>query len=394
MGRVKLKDLLCFFIYFFMIPIALIRKLLIRNVWLIGERGNDAQDNGYWLYKYICENKPNQKVYYIITKDSKDYEKVSKLGNVIIHKSLKHWLYYMSCSKFMSAHKGDAKPNACVFYVMEVMFKIKFCKTIMLRHGIVISNIDFLYKKQTNVNLFLSGIRSEYNYVKEVYGYKEKELGCVGFCRYDNLLNKQVDEKQILIMPTWRSWLGILSNKEEKKLQNTDTFIQSEYYLKWTSFLENEKLHSILIENDLTLKFYLHPILQKYTKYFNSKCENIKIVSSESHNIQELLIESSLLITDYSSVFFDFGYMLKPVLFYQFDYEKFRSNHYKEGWFDYANNPIGKQYMHEIDLVEAIDNSVQNKLKLNSNSVSEITQYFEYIDTNNCERNYNRIKEI
>ena len=43
---------------------------------------------------------------------------------------------------------------------------------------------------------------------------------------------------------------------------------------------------------------------------------------------QKILIKSSLLITDYSSVFFDFSYMKKPIIYTQFDYELHRKVHY------------------------------------------------------------------
>lgn len=42
------------------------------------------------------------------------------------------------------------------------------------------------------------------------------------------------------------------------------------------------------------------------------------------YDVQQLLKESLLLITDYSSVFFDMMYMNKPVIFYQFDENQYR----------------------------------------------------------------------
>ena len=39
-----------------------------------------------------------------------------------------------------------------------------------------------------------------------------------------------------------------------------------------------------------------------------------------------------MLITDYSSVYFDIAYMRKPIIFYQFDEEEFRRKHYQRGY--------------------------------------------------------------
>ena len=37
-----------------------------RNLWLISERGNDAGDNGYWLYRYLKENHTEINCAYVI----------------------------------------------------------------------------------------------------------------------------------------------------------------------------------------------------------------------------------------------------------------------------------------------------------------------------------------
>ena len=38
------------------------------DIWLIGERGSEAKDTGYHLYKYIRENHPEKRIFYIIEK--------------------------------------------------------------------------------------------------------------------------------------------------------------------------------------------------------------------------------------------------------------------------------------------------------------------------------------
>lgn len=46
-----------------------------------------------------------------------------------------------------------------------------------------------------------------------------------------------------------------------------------------------------------------------------------------------MLKESRLIIADYSSVAFDFAYMNKPLLYFQFDEEEYRTKHYKNDIF-------------------------------------------------------------
>ena len=93
------SDILSVFNYMLMLIPSLIYMLVLKvrkqNVWLIFEDKNTARDNGYYLFKYIRNNHPNDLAYYVISKKAKDYNKVSKLGNVINYGSLKHYLYYM-----------------------------------------------------------------------------------------------------------------------------------------------------------------------------------------------------------------------------------------------------------------------------------------------------------
>ena len=46
---------------------------------------------------------------------------------------------------------------------------------------------------------------------------------------------------------------------------------------------------------------------------------------SKYNDINDLYISSDILITDYSSVFFDFANLRKPILFFTYDIEKYQS---------------------------------------------------------------------
>ena len=63
-------------------------------------------------------------------------------------------------------------------------------------------------------------------------------------------------------------------------------------------------------------------------------------VDNSEIDIQNLLKDSALMITDYSSVFMDFAYMEKPEIYFQFDEDQFRSTHYAKGYFDYKKDEI------------------------------------------------------
>ena len=63
-----------------------------KDLWLIAERGIDARDNAYYLFKYITANHPEINIAYAITKDSADRERVEKsFGRIINHNSFEYY---------------------------------------------------------------------------------------------------------------------------------------------------------------------------------------------------------------------------------------------------------------------------------------------------------------
>ncbi len=388
---IKITDILSIFIFILMIIPSLIFKLILkiqkRRVWVICEDGNTARDNGYNLFKYIRENHSSDETYYVINKQSNDYKKVEKLGNIIQYKSLKHWLYYMACDRNISSQKSG-NPNAPIFYVLHVYMHL-YNNRIFLQHGVIKDDIECLHYKNTKFKLFICGAKKEFEYIKQKYGYPKNYLAYTGLPRFDNLYNYKINKKQILIMPTWRNWLG----RETNALGNKIDFMDTLYYKKWNSLINNKNLIEFIEKNDIKIIFYPHIHMQKYLINFKSTSKNIEIAGLE-RDIQELLKESSLLITDYSSVYMDFAYMSKPVIYYQFDYNEYREKQLQEGYFKYSKNAFGKILSDEDDVVSRIIGYVNMDYKVENIYLNRINEFFELKDQDNCKRVYESIEKI
>ena len=136
--------------------------------------------------------------------------------------------------------------------------------------------------------------------------------------------------------------------------------------------------------------FYPHYEIQRYIDSFSSN-ENIVIAKSKEYNVPELLQNCSLLITDYSSVFFDVSYQNKPIIYYQFDYKDFRNNHYKEGYFSYEKNGFGKVLDNKDSVVSEIIRIIESKYKIDKEYAHRLSDFFYLKDKSNCERIYNEI---
>ena len=77
-----------------------------------------------------------------------------------------------------------------------------------LQHGVTVNRGPWLYYKNTRMWRFITAAQPEHEYVVENFGYSAKQVKLCGFSRFDALHNAERDENLILVMPTWRNWLG------------------------------------------------------------------------------------------------------------------------------------------------------------------------------------------
>lgn len=352
-----------------------------REIYLIGERKNEAKDNGYHLFKYVRENHPEDRFYYVIEKNSKDLDKIEKFDNIIYYNSLKHFIYYIMAKKLICAHVGSCTPDSALCWILEGKKIIKKYK-IFIQHGITKELIPSLMYSNTRFNEFICGAKPEYEFVKKELGYKDECVKYLGFCRFDNLHDFKV-KNQILIMPTWRKWIPSLTWSGQDREKCKKEFLESEYYKHYSRLINDKEFINYLEENNMKAIFYVHYEMQGYRELFSTSSGRIIIADDSNYDVQELLKESKLLITDYSSVAFDFAYMKKPIIYYQFDKEKYEKNHYAKGYFDYQGDGFGPIIMNIDKVVQVINNKQEFNNRINT--------FFELYDNKNCYRIYRRL---
>lgn len=389
--RVKGKDILAGFTFLAAIPQAMLLRRKRPDLWLICEDCNEARDNGYWLYKYIRTAHPEQDCVYAINKASPDYERVRDLGEVIQYGGYQHWVYYLAAQKNISSQKGG-KPNAAICYVLEVYGLLKN-KRAFLQHGVIVNDLPWLYYSATKMNLFVCGAKREYEYIRDTFGYPQGAVQYLGLTRFDGLHDFKVKKKQILVMPTWREWIATPTSKS-KTLDDMSCFTSTEYFQRWNEFLNSEQIAGLLEKYDMEILFYPHRNMQQYLSNFSTASDRITIADWKKYDVQELLKSSAFLITDYSSISMDFAYMRKPMLYYQFDEEKFRRGQYPEGYFSYKDDGFGPFCATLEDVCHDLERFMANGLAGEQLYSQREEAFFPLYDTDNCKRNYLAIKNM
>lgn len=355
-----------------------------KNLWLIAERTTDARDNGYHFFKYLRENHKNINCAYVIDSASPDYERVSTLGKTIEPKSFKHYLALVCSRVKISTHIMGYTPDAYRFAILDRKLGIVKGKKVFLQHGIISNDIQELRYGKTKLDLFICSTVREYELLS-TYGYPDGVLRRLGLCRYDALACGHKAKKQILVMPTWRYYLRPLDEEE---------FKETEYYKNFNGLISDERLHKILEENDYELALYLHYELQKFSGLFSGNSGRIKIKNMQNADVQELLMESEMLITDYSSVFFDFAYMKKPVAYWTFDYELFYNEQYGKGYMNLKEDGLGPNLKDKDEVIDCIEHEIKNDMAIDGVYMERIENTFKGLPQKHCEQTYMAICEL
>lgn len=366
-------------------------RLLYRNreVWLISERGTDARDNGYHFFRYMRKQHPEIDCYYVIDKHSPDRKRIEALGEAVEYRSFRHYLLLFGARYLVSTHIMGFTPNRGFYNYIQTRIERKVLrgKTVFLQHGITKDNLSYLYQENTKLDLFICGAKPEYEYIAKNWHYQHDEVQYTGLARFDSLHEQKI-KRQILIMPTWRKWLKYPANANKKSI------LDSPYFQSWCGLLKSPGLAELAEQYGVQFVFYPHSEMQEYINQFETASEKIILADFAHFDVQQLLKESLLLITDYSSVFFDFAYMNKPVLFYQFDEDEYRANHYAQGYFDYRRDGFGEVVTEEKALLELTEQYLESSCSLKESYQKRIEGFFPLHDVSNCERIYHAIRNI
>lgn len=374
-------------------------KLKRKEIWVFMDRANKADDNAEVLYRYCLNKDDNIKCYFIISEDSTDFERMQQYGKVIPYGGFKQKLIILLADKLISSHIRIRNPFDIDDDDKNLKSLLHF-KYVFLQHGIIKNDItSWLNRFSKNLDLFITSAVPEYKSILEYnYYYNDKIVKLTGLPRYDKLKNN--DQKQILIMPTWRSSIVEPLDGKEERAYNP-MFKTTEYFARYNKLVNDSDLQEVCSKMGYKIIFFIHPNMRQQMEDFD-KSDTV-IFEEYSKSYSTMFCESSLLITDYSSVAFDFAYLKKPILYYQFDYKKVlnwkeagekKAHHCSKGYFDYETMGFGQVCYRHNKLIESIINTIEDDCNMEDVYKQRVDDFFAYTDTNNCERVYNAIREM
>ena len=384
--RVRFGDIGHFFLFLFALLPAAVYRRRRKHLWLVCEYGNEAQDNGFALFRHLRTAHPEIDAVYAIKCRSERYEAVAALGPTVEYGSFRHWICYLAAEVNISSQKGG-KPNAAICYLFEVLLGWLRNRRVFLQHGVIINDLPYLHAEKAKLSLFCCAAQPEYEFVRDTFGYPAGVVRLLGLCRFDALIGAEPDPDLVLILPTWRSWL-------ERNCRTNEAFSGSRYYRSWQALLNDPALDLALKQAGRRAIFCVHRNMMRFETCFTSSSERIAVKRWDEVSVPELLKKASVLITDFSSVSMDFAFMHKPVVYYQFDRDDFRRGHLPAGYFDYERDGFGPVAETAGGVIEALRARLADGCRMEPQYAERAERFYPLRDAENCERTTAAILEI
>jgi len=363
------------------------------QVWLINDRINKAGDNGEYFFRFLNRIKPiGISFYFVIIKNCSDFKRLKIYNNIIEYNSSEYINLFFKTKKIFTSVSETWVSNPFDEDGKYICDYFKF-DLIYLQNGIIKDDLSLYLNKITQrFNILLTSSIKEYKFLLTPnYGYNSNNLLLTGLPRFDSLIRlKKVikKEKIILIFPTWRIYIKGTKNLLTKESIKSENFQLTKYFNYYNDLINNEKLLDIMEKNEYRGILCIHPNFEEEWTYFRKN----KLFEVEKNCFrQELFVKASLLVTDYSSIFFDFGYIRTPIIYTQFDYEEYRRNHFSNGYFNYKTDSFGPICYDNKSTINTIISEIENNCLLKQKYLKRMEKFFRYNDDKNCYRFYTGI---
>lgn len=364
-----------------------------KNQILLGSRDGQFVDNTKYFFLYLLKKKTPLNFIWI-TKNKELFQKFKKLNFPVV--------YLYSLEGFITILKSNIilvnqlVNDASFFIILPGNFNIvnlwhgtpfKRITVSDMKHQNFIENrikriMKKVYHQQFKCAISASDITT--SRLKEAFD-TTKEFPILGYPRNDVFLNTD------LIFENYKDTLGL--NNYSKIYLYCPTLRDAKSKKPFSnSFLAT--LNQYLLEKNSIFLIKWHPY--EKNEYTMDNFSHIFDITKKINDLQELLPLIDILITDYSSVSYDFILLNKPIIFYPYDYDDYikKSRSLYGNYFEEFPGPFVKN---EDDLFKellSIETFFKNSNEYNSKYNKFKMKFNHFIDDKSCERVYEYLIKI
>lgn len=360
-----------------------------KRIWITFDKLFKAGDNGEYMFQYCQKRNDGIDCYYLINENADDCRRLKKQypRRVLYANSWKSRLMVLNAEVILATHAGASTYLGFPVELHKYFKDLYQSDNICIQHGLSIQKIaNFQNRIYANTKLYCCASPFELGNVSHpIYGYEPEMLKMTGLARYDGLRNNE--QKQILITPTWRKNVVHTSGVGLKN-SHSSHFKETAYFKIYNSLINDEQLIACAKENGYRIIFLLHPAMSAQLEDYDQNGFVELIQATGDMSYEKILTESSLMVTDYSGVQFDFAYQRKPLVYYHPDD---LPPHYTEGGLIYKTMGFGPICTTHKQIIESLCEYMRNGCKMKKEYIERANQFFAFDDFNNAQRIYQEV---
>ncbi|TPR21763.1 bifunctional glycosyltransferase/CDP-glycerol:glycerophosphate glycerophosphotransferase [Apilactobacillus timberlakei] len=351
--------------------------------------GTQYSDNPKAIYEYMKKNYPEYKMYWNVNREYVDYFKENNIPYVI---------------RF--SYSGILKQAKAKYFVTNVRRPFRWkpgkdTKLIQTWHGTPLKTLAAdvnlvtmpginaaryhkdVFKDNRRWDKMIAPNMYSANIMQRAFRMNANQMMLDGYPRNDVLVNSSwkdiasikedlnisADKKVILYAPTWRDNEYVKANEFTAKLHLDLAKIKSHF---GNNVIVLVRTH-YLIANNLDLSDY----------------SDIALNVSLYPDIAELYLISDVLITDYSSVMFDYAVLKRPMIFFTYDLDDY-ANEIRGFYFDFVKDAPGKIVKTNDGVIDELDHILSDNWTMNDNYKKFIDKFTPWMDGKSSERAVNQ----
>ncbi|WP_239748398.1 bifunctional glycosyltransferase family 2 protein/CDP-glycerol:glycerophosphate glycerophosphotransferase [Mammaliicoccus sp. A-M2] len=288
--------------------------------------GRNYSDSPKAIFNYLLENEPKKWNHVWILNDKKivENEPEFKNSNVkIIRRFSWEYFMYVTISKYFVLNMRQPKwlykkPEQVL---LSTWHGTPLKKLVFDMDNVTSANKNYkkdFYEQSRNWDYLIAANKYSEDIFNSAFMYPREDILTYGYPRNDILTNHTEEYKNSL-----KKKLGIPVHK--KVILYTPTWRDDQFHgpgqYKFLMQLDLQRLREEL-GDEYVVALRMHYFISDNLDL--SEFKNFAFDFSRYNDINDLYISSDILITDYSSVFFDFANLRKPILFYTYDLEKYK----------------------------------------------------------------------
>ncbi|MBO3076813.1 bifunctional glycosyltransferase family 2 protein/CDP-glycerol:glycerophosphate glycerophosphotransferase [Mammaliicoccus vitulinus] len=325
--------------------------------------GKNYSDSPKYIYEYMQKHYPTLNYIWVFTKPEQNIitgnaSKVKKGSKEYYeaYSKAKFWVSNARLPQYLN--KKDNQIYIQTWHGTPLKRLANDMKVVRMPSTTTASYKKNFYEETSRWDYLVSPNRYSSNIFKTAFWMDEERMWEIGYPRNDVLINRQNDveyleqikkdlnlphdKKVIMYAPTWRD----------------DEFVKKGKYL-FDLKINLENLHKELGDEYIIL-LRMHYLISNALDL--NGYEDFAIDVSNYSDISELYLITDALITDYSSVMFDFGILKRPQFFFAYDIEKYDKG-LRGFYMNYKNDLPGEIITDEFKLAEELKKIDEHKVK-------------------------------